>query len=84
MYRMKATIRDLRYRFSKLEELLQSEEEIPITRRKRVVARVLPPLPTAGKTAHRLDFLARLKAIYGIQRLDVIGAELAWSERDRY
>jgi antitoxin (DNA-binding transcriptional repressor) of toxin-antitoxin stability system len=39
----KATIRDLRYRFSAVEAILAEGEEIVITRRKRVVARLLPP-----------------------------------------
>lgn len=44
MYHMKkASVRDLRYRFSKVEDLLRDGEEIHITKRKRVIARLLPP-----------------------------------------
>jgi antitoxin (DNA-binding transcriptional repressor) of toxin-antitoxin stability system len=83
MYHMKrATLRDLRYRFPAVESLLESGEEIEITRRKRVIARLLPP----GKPSRRKrpDFLARLKQVYGSKRLDVSGAELLRKERARY
>ncbi len=41
----KATVRDLRYRFREVENLLREGEEIEITKRKRVIARLLPPGP---------------------------------------
>ncbi len=53
MYHMrKATVRDLRYRFREVENLLREGEEIQITKRKRVIARLMPvqpgrPLPAA-------------------------------------
>lgn len=81
MYHMRATIRDLRYDFGTIEELLQSGEEILITRRKRVVARLLPPA-VSGKGKNRPDFLARLKKIYGDRQLPETGAELLRAERD--
>ena len=78
----RATLRDLRYRFPAVESLLESGEEIEITRRKRVIARLLPP----GKPSRRKrpDFLARLKQVYGSKRLDVSAAELLRKERARY
>lgn len=83
MYHMRtATVRDLRYRFSEVEALLQEGEEIQITKRKRVIARLVPPeAPVARK---RPNFLARLKSIYGDKVLKVSGAELLAGERDRY
>ena len=39
----KVSVRDLRYRFSAVEDALRRGEEIQITRRERVVARLLPP-----------------------------------------
>jgi len=39
----RASVRDLRYRFSAVEDLLRDGEEIHITKRKRVIARLLPP-----------------------------------------
>ena len=82
MYHMrKATIRDLRYHFSRVEDILQQEQEVQITRRKRVIARLLPPQPAPKAT--RPDFLARLRRIYGEKILTPTGAQLLAGERDR-
>ena len=82
MYHMKATVRDLRYHFSRIEDLLGEGHEIEITKRKRVIAKLVPPSHAApGK---RPDFLGRLKKIYGDKVLEVTGAELLAEERDRY
>jgi antitoxin (DNA-binding transcriptional repressor) of toxin-antitoxin stability system len=75
------SIRDLRYDFPKVEKLLRSGEEIRITKRRKVIARLTaeptarPPLP---------DFLADLKEIYGDQCLAVTGAEIVSQDRERY
>ncbi len=83
MYHMRnATVRDLRYRFREVENLLREGEEIHITKRKRVIARLVPIKP-AGRS-QRPDFLARLKDIYRDKPLKVSGAELVSRERDRY
>ncbi len=83
MYHMKrATLRDLRYKFPAVEHLLDAGEEIEITRRKRVIARLLPPAQTSR--AKRPDFLERLRRIYGNKRLETGGAELLAKERDRF
>jgi len=82
MYHMKkASIRDLRYRFSEVEHLLRDGEEIEITKRRRVIARLIP----AGNhgPASRPDFLRRLRKIYGGKVLKVSGAELLAEERNR-
>ncbi len=76
-----ATVRDLRYRFSRVEDLLQEGQPIQITKRRRVIARLVPPPHVPAK---RPDFLARLKKIYGNKMLKVSGAELLARERDRY
>jgi antitoxin (DNA-binding transcriptional repressor) of toxin-antitoxin stability system len=78
----KASVRDLRYRFTEVEELLREGEEIQITKRKRVIARLVPaksPVPL-----RRPDFLARLRGIYRGKKMKVTGAELVLSERGRY
>ena len=83
MYHMKkATVRDLRYRFREVESLLREGEEIEITKRKRVIATLVPPKPASP--ARRPDFLARLKKVYGRKRMKVSGANLLSRERDRY
>lgn len=83
MYHMKrATLRDLRYRFPAVESLLEAGEEIEITRRKRVIARLLPPAKASRRK--RPNFLARLRQMYGAKQLEVSGAELLQKERARY
>jgi antitoxin (DNA-binding transcriptional repressor) of toxin-antitoxin stability system len=77
----KATVRDLRYHFPEIESLLQDGEEIQITKRKRVIARLVPEKPTGNATYP--DFMARLRKIYGNKKLKVTGAELLAEERDR-
>jgi antitoxin (DNA-binding transcriptional repressor) of toxin-antitoxin stability system len=78
----KATVRDLRYRFSEVESLLREGEEIQITKRKRIIARLLPLEPAVP--SRRPDFLARLKKLYRGRPLRVSGAELLANERGRY
>jgi antitoxin (DNA-binding transcriptional repressor) of toxin-antitoxin stability system len=75
----KASVRDLRYRFSAVEDLLRDGEEIHITKRKRIIARLLPPKPAAR--VRRPDFLARLKKIFGKKRMKVSGAEIIALDR---
>lgn len=77
-----ATLRDLRYNFDHIATLLQSGEEIQITKRKRIVARLLPP--ESPKSPARPDFMARLNAIYGDRVMEQTGAELLAQERDRF
>ena len=78
----RATVRDLRYHFRKVENLLREGEEIEITKRKRVIARLLPTKPVSPSRAP--DFLGRLKVLYGNKPLAVTGAELISRERGRY
>ncbi len=75
-------MRDLRYRFSAVEDLLREGEEIEITKRKRVIARLVPTKPAIPSQCPA--FLARLKKIYGDKTMKVTGAELISSERGRY
>ena len=83
MYHMrKASVRDLRYGFKKIERLLRQGEEIQITKRRRVIARLVPE--REGTRAESPDFLARLRAIYGDKVLAVSGAHLISGDRSRY
>lgn len=83
MYHMrKASIRDLRYRFSAVEDALRHGEEIQITKRKRVIARLLPPEPPAAPEMP--DFLGRMRKIFGKRRMKISGAQLIAEDRDRY
>jgi len=83
MYHMrKASVRDLRYEFKKIERLLHQGEEIQITKRRRVIARLVPE--NAGACPPMPDFLGRLRAIYGEKVLPVSGADLVAKDRSRY
>jgi antitoxin (DNA-binding transcriptional repressor) of toxin-antitoxin stability system len=82
MYHMKtASIRDLRYHFPKIERMLAQGQEIQITKRKKVICKLVPaPVSPPVKP----DFLARLKEIYGDRILTPSGAELIAQDRDRF
>ena len=73
-------MRDLRYHFPDVENLLQEGEEIQITKRRRVIARLVPERPPAA--GNLPDFAARLEKIYGKKKLTVSGAKLIRNERD--
>jgi antitoxin (DNA-binding transcriptional repressor) of toxin-antitoxin stability system len=77
----KASVRDLRYRFADVERLLLQGEELEITKRRQVIARLMPACTTAPQ---RPDFLARLRRIYGKRTLAVSGAQLLAQERARF
>jgi antitoxin (DNA-binding transcriptional repressor) of toxin-antitoxin stability system len=77
----KASVRDLRYRFADLEGELREGKEIEITKRRRVIARLVPA--KRRKRPKRPDFLARLRKIFGDKVLKVSGAELIAWDRDR-
>ena len=78
----KASIRDLRYGFKKIERLLRQGEEIQITKRRQVIARLVPE--DVSSTPEMPDFLGRMRAIYGDKTLEVSGAELIQQDRSRY
>jgi antitoxin (DNA-binding transcriptional repressor) of toxin-antitoxin stability system len=83
MYHMtKASVRDLRYDFKKIERLLLQGEEIQITKRRRVIARLVPESPEVTKEMP--DFEARVRKIYGDKVLAVSGADLISWDRNRY
>ena len=82
MYHMKrASVRDLRYDFPKVEKMLAEGESIEITKRNQVIG-TLTPAHTPSKVEFP-DFLGRLKKIYGNKVLKVSGAELLRRDRDR-
>ena len=82
MYHMKTvSVRDLRYDFRKVERLLSQGEDIQVTKRRKVIARLSPAIEARPPLP---DFLGRLKEIYGDQSLAVSGAELVSWDRDRY
>jgi len=78
----KASVRDLRYAFKKIERLLHQGEEVQITKRRRVIARLVPE--GVESSAAVPDFLGRLRKIYGEKMLTKTGAQLLDEDRSRY
>lgn len=77
------SVRDLRYDFPKVEALLRSGEEIRITKRRRVIARLTPePAPESAPRPPLPDFLGRMKEIFGDRVLSVTGAQIISEDRD--
>ncbi|HME31867.1 MAG TPA: hypothetical protein VKG65_03865 [Terriglobales bacterium] len=59
---------------------LQKGEEVRITKRERVIARLVPDQIPAKMP----DFLGRMRAVYGDKVFKVSGAEVVRWDRDRY
>ncbi|MGA3170232.1 MAG: hypothetical protein ABSE62_04395 [Chthoniobacteraceae bacterium] len=59
-----ATVRDLRYNFPQVETWLSGGEEIELTKRGRVVGRIVPA-PAKARKRKMPDFAARAKAVCG-------------------
>lgn len=78
----RASVRDLRYHFTDVENLLREGEEIQITKRKQVIAKLVPVRSKGA--VQQPDFMGRLKKIYGKKRMKVSAADLISRERDRY
>ncbi len=82
MYHMKkATVRDLRYNFPKIERMLRLGNEIQITKRNKVIARLSPD---RDKKPEMPDFLGRMREIFGDRILEPSNAEIVAEDRDRY
>jgi antitoxin (DNA-binding transcriptional repressor) of toxin-antitoxin stability system len=59
-----ATVRDLRNHFSRVSAWIEGGEEVELTKRGKVVARIVPvQVKATDKSAS--DYLRRLKRIYG-------------------
>ena len=77
------SVRDLRYDFPRVEELLRAGEEIQLTKRTRPNARITPePGPEQAGRPPLPDFLGRMKEIFGDRVLTVTGAEIISEDRD--
>lgn len=80
MYHMRTvSVRDLRYDFKAVERLLLSGEELQVTKRRKVIARLTPE---GSKKTPLPDFMARMRANFGDKVLDVSGADLISAERE--
>jgi antitoxin (DNA-binding transcriptional repressor) of toxin-antitoxin stability system len=81
MYHMKrASVRDLRYDFPKVERMLAEGESIEITKRNHVIGTLSP----ANRKAAIPDFLGRMKKIYGNKILETSWADFLAERKGRY
>ena len=65
MYHMKtATVRDLRYSFSRIAGWLRAGESVEVTYRKKRFARLIPEVRPTLEASQRPDFEARLKRLF--------------------
>jgi antitoxin (DNA-binding transcriptional repressor) of toxin-antitoxin stability system len=74
------SIRDLRYRFPKVQRLLERGEAVQITKRKRVIGTLTPAKPSPPPNLP--DFLARAKKIWK-KPLPITTAEIVAEGRKR-
>jgi antitoxin (DNA-binding transcriptional repressor) of toxin-antitoxin stability system len=77
----KATVRDLRYRFPEIEAQLNKGEEIILSKRQKVIARLLPVRPKAEAYP---DFAALRRRIFRRKKARKTATELISEERGRY
>jgi antitoxin (DNA-binding transcriptional repressor) of toxin-antitoxin stability system len=83
MYHMKrASVRDLRYDFPKVERMLAEGESIEITKRNQVIGTLSPA--NLAKKIVLPDFEARLKKIYGDKVLKTSWADFQAERKGRY
>ena len=81
MYHMKrASVRELRYNFPKIERMLRTGEDVEITKRNTVIGRIVP----VNKPVEYPDFRGRMKEMFGDRILEPSNAELIAEDRDRY
>ena len=65
MYHMKtATVRDLRYSFSRIARWIRAGESVEVTYRKKRFALLIPEVRATPKASRRPDFEARLKRLF--------------------
>jgi antitoxin (DNA-binding transcriptional repressor) of toxin-antitoxin stability system len=80
-----ASVRDLRQNFGSLLAWLEEGQEIQITMRRRVVARLVPDGPKPAAKIRMPDFAARLKKIHGEKVLSAEEAQAILDEnKGRY
>lgn len=83
MYHMKrATVRDLRYDFPRVERMLAEGESIEITKRKQVIGTLTPA--NLRRKVDFPDFMVRLKKIYGDKVMKVSWADFLAERKGRY
>ena len=71
--------RELRYDFKSVERVLREGDEIQVTKRGKVIAR-LSPEPTEKPPLP--DFLGNIREIFGDRVLTITGAQIISEDRD--
>ena len=64
-----ASMRELRTNFPRLERWLADGEDVEITKRGEVVARLVPPARTRQRKIELPDFHARVQSVFGKRKL---------------
>ena len=88
----RVSVSDLRNNFRAIERMLRRGEIVDITKRKKVIGRLLPveaqPKPQKqvdlAKKPEMPDFLARMRKTFGNRVLKVTAAQRIAEDRDRY
>lgn len=80
-----ASVRDLRQHFGNVLTWINEGQEVQITMRRRVVARLIPQGPAARRGAKMPDFAARLKKIHGRRTISAAAVrEILAENKGRY
>jgi len=79
-----ATVRQVRNDFGKVLEWVAAGEEVTVLKRRRPVARILPPRPTLASDVAMPDFTARARAIFGGRRTRLVESLLRAREEERW
>jgi antitoxin (DNA-binding transcriptional repressor) of toxin-antitoxin stability system len=79
-----ATVRELRGQFPRLLGWLQAGETVAISRRGRVVARLVPPAAEKSEAVRLPDFAAQRRAILGNRRPRELPPSIVAVERESY
>jgi len=70
MIHMKTTtVRELRTNFPKVERWITEGEEVQITKRRKVVATLVPPVRRSRRPRTLPDFAQRVRVMFGKRRL---------------
>jgi|GraSoiStandDraft_35_1057300.scaffolds.fasta_scaffold616130_1 antitoxin (DNA-binding transcriptional repressor) of toxin-antitoxin stability system len=80
-----ASVRDLRHHFGNLLTWIKEGQEIKITMRRKVVARLVPERSAKNAAVKMPDFAARLKRIHGRRTIPAPAARAILAEnKGRY
>lgn len=80
-----ASVRELRQNFGNLLNWIEAGQEVQITKRRQVVARLVPEISARKESVQMPNFAARLKKIHGETVLSAEAAQAILNEnKGRY